>query len=62
MSKFWDKLSARHKEMLKNGIQGFRNTVATRYFTDKWHDNEEYIQIIRYDFNPYKYGSLLELL
>lgn len=46
MSKFWDKLSAKHKEMLKNGIHGFRNTVATRYFTDKWHDNEEYIQHI----------------
>jgi len=46
MSKFWDRLSAKHKEMLKNGIHGFRNTVATRYFTDKWHDNEEYIQRI----------------
>lgn len=46
MSKFWDKLSAQHKEMLKNGIQGFRNTVATRYFTDKRRDNEEYIQRI----------------
>ena len=46
MSKFWDVLSAKHKEMLKNGIQGFRSTVATRYFTDKWHDNEEYIRRI----------------
>lgn len=49
MSKFWDKLSAQHKEMLRNGTQGFRNTVATRYFTSGSLDNEAYIQhIARY--------------
>ncbi len=52
MAKFWDKLSAKHSEMLKNGIHGFRNTVATRYFTDKGRDNEAYIQrIARYVAN-----------
>src|SRR3989344_5958755 len=52
MSKFWDKLSARHKEMLKNGTQGFRNTVATRYFTDRRNDNEAHIKYTIIDISP----------
>ena len=52
MSIFWDKLSEKHKKMLQNGIEGFRNTVATRYFTDGKHDSEGYIQrIARYVAN-----------
>lgn len=46
MSKFWDKLSARHKNALRNGIQGFRNTIARQYFTSGNQDNEAYIQHI----------------
>jgi hypothetical protein len=46
MSKFWDKLSDVHKEQLKNGMRGFRNTVATRYFTNGKNNTEEYIKSI----------------
>jgi len=46
MSKFWDKLGAFHEEQLKDGVGGFRNTVATRYFTDKRNDHEGYIKMM----------------
>ena len=61
MSKTWDKLSAQHEQELANGISGFRQTVATRYFTSKSENNLEdirrFAQGVKIDMDDSMFGD-----